>query len=540
MFLHQRKRGPCCGAAQARVVICRPPPSPRGRLSPAVGRQLVSQGRRGTNRGNDQWRGRSDTVSVGNPDYRDSGLVFPPGFIFGAATAAYQIEGAWNEDGRGPSIWDTFSHTPGLVLGGDTGDVADDHYHRLEQDLDLMASLNLDAYRFSISWSRIVPAGSGAVSQAGIDFYSRLVDGLIARGIKPIATLYHWDLPQPLEDAGGWPNRETAYRFAEYAAVIGAALGDRVETWTTLNEPWCSAYLGYGSGVHAPGRANTGDALKAVHHLNLAHGLALAELRKVVTNDPQYSVTLNLHALRGVGDSGPEAVRRIDALGNRAFTGPMLHGAYPADLLADTVAVTDWAFVRPGDAELIHQPIDVLGVNYYSTTAVRLWDGSMEPATDGELVRADGHKPAAGTPWPGADCVEFVRQEGPYTDMGWNIAPDGFEDLLLAVHHEFPDLQLMITENGAAFPDVVQDGRVHDAERIDYLRRHITAVHRSIEAGVDLRGYLVWSLLDNFEWAYGYTMRFGIVRVDYDTLLRTKKDSAHWYAELAESKRLPD
>src|SRR5450759_3020823 len=326
MFLRQRKRGPCCRAAQARVVICR---------------------RRGTNRGNDHWRGRSDTVSVGNPDYRDSGLVFPPGFIFGAATASYQIEGAWNEDGRGPSIWDTFSHTPGLVVGGDTGDIADDHYHRLDEDLDLMASLNLDAYRFSISWSRIIPAGSGAVNQAGIDFYSRLVDGLIARGIKPIATLYHWDLPQPLEDAGGWPNRETAYRFAQYAAVIGAALGDRVEIWTTLNEPWCSAYLGYGSGAHAPGRTNSEDALKAVHHLNLAHGLAISELRKVATNDPKYSVTLNLHALRGVGDSGGEAVRRIDALGNRAFTGPMLCGAYPADLLEDTAEVTDWSFVRP-------------------------------------------------------------------------------------------------------------------------------------------------------------------------------------------------
>ena len=357
---------------------------------------------------------------------------------------------------------------------------------------------------------------------------------LAARGIKPIATLYHWDLPQPLEEAGGWPNRETAYRFAEYAAVIGAALGDRVQTWTTLNEPWCAAYLGYGSGAHAPGRTNGEDAFKAVHHLNLAHGLAISELRKVATNDPKYSVTLNLHALRGVGDSGGEAVRRIDALANRAFTGPMLHGAYPADLLADTVEVTDWAFVGQGDAELIHQPIDVLGVNYYSTTAVRLWDGVSEKSS------VDGHKPAAGTCWPAADCVEFVRQEGPYTDMGWNIAPEGLEALLLAVHLEFPDLPLMITENGAAFPDVVQDGEVHDVERIDYLRRHITAVHRSIEAGVDLRGYLVWSLLDNFEWAYGYTMRFGIVRVDYDTLLRTKKDSAHWYEELAASKRLPD
>jgi beta-glucosidase len=476
----------------------------------------------------------SGTVRSGNADYRDSGLVFPADFTFGAATASYQIEGAWDEDGRGPSIWDTFSHTPGLVEGGDTGDVADDHYHRLDEDLDLMASLNLDAYRFSISWSRIIPTGSGAVNQAGIDFYSRLVDGLIARGIKPIATLYHWDLPQPLEDAGGWPNRETAYRFAEYAAVIGAVLGDRVDTWTTLNEPWCSAYLGYGSGSHAPGRTHGEDALKAVHHLNLAHGLAIAELRKVATNDPRYSVTLNLHALRGVGDGGPEAVRRIDALGNRAFTGPMLHGAYPADLVEDTAEVTDWAFVQPGDAGLIHQPIDILGVNYYSTTAVRLWDGAGEPQ------RADGHKPAAGSPWPGADSVEFVQQEGPFTDMGWNIAPDGFEELLMAVHHEFPDLPLMITENGAAFPDVLQDGRVHDGDRVDYLRRHLTAVHRSIEHGVDVRGYLVWSLLDNFEWAYGYTMRFGIVRVDYDTLLRTKKDSALWYAELAAGKRLPD
>jgi beta-glucosidase len=476
----------------------------------------------------------SGTASVGNADYRDSGLVFPADFTFGAATASYQIEGAWNEDGRGPSIWDTFSHTPGLVVGGDTGDVADDHYHRLDEDLDLMASLNLDAYRFSISWSRIIPAGSGAVNQAGIDFYSRLVDGLIARGIKPIATLYHWDLPQPLEDAGGWPNRETAYHFAQYSAVIGAALGDRVETWTTLNEPWCSAYLGYGSGAHAPGRTNDEDALKAVHHLNLAHGLAISELRKVVTNDPSYSVTLNLHALLGVGDGGAEAVRRIDALGNRAFTGPMLHGAYPADLLEDTAEVTDWAFVKPGDAEVIHQPVDVLGVNYYCTSAVRLWDGS------GEKLSADGHRPAAGTAWPAADCVEFVQQDGPYTEMGWNIAPDGFEDLLRAVHREFPDLPLMITENGAAFPDVVQDGRVHDTARVDYLRRHITAVHRSLDSGVDLRGYLVWSLLDNFEWACGYSMRFGIVWVDFDTLVRTAKDSAHWYAELAGSKRLPD
>jgi beta-glucosidase len=473
-------------------------------------------------------------MSSGNADYRDSGLEFPKEFLLGSATASYQIEGAWNEDGRGPSIWDTFSHTPGLVSDGTTGDVTDDHYHLLEQDLDLMKELGLEAYRFSISWSRIIPTGSGAVNQAGIDFYSKLVDGLIARGILPIATLYHWDLPQPLEDAGGWPNRETAYRFAEYASVIGAALGDRVHTWTTLNEPWCSAYLGYGSGAHAPARTNGADALAAVHHLNLAHGLAIAELQQVVTNDPKYSVTLNLHALRGVGDTGDEAVRQIDALGNRAFTGPMLHGAYPQDLLDDTASITDWSFVQDGDLELIKQRIDVLGVNYYSTTAVRVWDGVSE------RENADGHKPAAGTAWPGADRIEFVEQDGPYTEMGWNIAPDGFEKLLWDVHTEFPELPLMITENGAAFADVVVDGVIDDTERIDYLRRHITAVHRALERGVDLRGYLVWSLFDNFEWAYGFSKRFGIVRVDYDTLERTVKNSGHWYAELVSTHRIPE
>lgn len=269
----------------------------------------------------------------GSADYRDAGLVFPSGFTFGSATAAYQVEGAASEDGRGPSIWDTFSHTPGLVWNGDTGDVACDHYHRWESDLDLMKDLGLHAYRFSIAWPRIVPAGTGAVNQAGIDFYSRLVDGLLARGIRPVATLYHWDLPQPLEDAGGWAVRETADAFAEYAAVMGAALGDRVDTWTTLNEPWCSAYLGYGQGGHAPGRHEPAAALAAVHHLNLAHGRAVQALRATSTGDPAYSVTLNFHVLRGRGDGASEAVRRIDALANRAFTGPMLRGEYPADLL---------------------------------------------------------------------------------------------------------------------------------------------------------------------------------------------------------------
>lgn len=477
-------------------------------------------------------------MSTGNPDYRDSGLEFPPGFVFGSATAAYQIEGAWNEDGRGASIWDTFSREPGRVVGGHTGDVADDHYHRLEGDLDLMERLGLEAYRFSIAWPRIVPEGRGAVNPRGIAFYSRLVDGLLARGIRPIATLYHWDLPQPLEDAGGWPARDTAHRFADYAAIIGEALGDRVETWTTLNEPWCSAYLGYGSGAHAPGRTGGRDALAAVHHLNLAHGLGLQALRSVATNDPQFSVTLNFHVLRSgetdasEGDS-TEAMRRIDALANRAFTGPMLRGAYPEDLLDDTSGVTDWSFVRPGDLEVIRQPIDVLGVNYYSTATVRMWDGR------GPRQSADGHKEAAGSPWPGSDRVEFVQQPGPYTEMGWNIAPDGLEELLVSLSEQFPEQPLMVTENGAAFDDEVIDGAVHDVQRTDYLQRHLTAAHRAIARGVDLRGYQVWSLLDNFEWSYGYTKRFGIVHVDFDTMERTIKDSGHWYSELVRSRRIP-
>jgi len=475
-------------------------------------------------------------MSAGNADFRDSGLVFPPGFTFGSATASYQVEGAAAEDGRGPSIWDTFSHTPGRVWNGDTGDVACDHYHRWESDLDLMAELGLDAYRFSIAWPRIMPTGTGEVNRAGIDFYSRLVDGLLERGIRPVATLYHWDLPQPLEDAGGWPVRATADAFERYAEVMGAALGDRVHTWTTLNEPWCSAYLGYGQGGHAPGRHEPAAALAAVHHLNLAHGRAVQALRATSTGDPQYSVTLNFHVLRGVGERSAEAVRRIDALANRAFTHPMLKGEYPTDLLEDTASVTDWSFVRDGDLERINQPIDVLGVNYYSTATVRLWDGSSPRQQN------DGHKASAGgTAWPGSDqLVEFVEQPGPYTEMGWNIAPEGLEELLLALRDEFPAQPLMITENGAAFADdVAPDGAVHDAERVDYLQRHLTAAHRALEQGVDLRGYFVWSLLDNFEWGYGYAKRFGVVRVDFDTLERTVKDSGLWYRRLARSRAIP-
>ncbi len=451
----------------------------------------------------------------------------PAGFVLGSATAAYQIEGAFDEDGRGPSIWDTFSHTPGLTQAGDTGDVADDHYHRLDEDLDLMAELGLQAYRFSIAWSRILPTGRGPVNEAGIAFYSRLVDGLLARNIRPVATLYHWDLPQPLEDEGGWANRATAGAFADYARIIGAALGDRVHTWTTLNEPWCSAFLGYASGAHAPGKRDREASLKAAHHLNLAHGLGVQALRSVIRPDGLCSVTLNLHKFRPVGETGPEAEAKVSALGNDVFLGPILEGEYSAELLKVTAEITDWSFVQDGDLAVIRQPIDVLGVNYYATSNVELWDG-VSPRR-----HEDGHSPSTGWSWPGAEDVEFIPTEGPHTEMGWNIDPAGLEEMLADLTARYPAQPLMITENGAAFADPVgEDGVVHDADRIDYVRRHLAAVVRAVEAGADVRGYFLWSLMDNFEWAYGYSKRFGMVHVDYDTLRRTPKDSARWYADL--------
>lgn len=459
-------------------------------------------------------------------------LIFPADFIIGAATAAYQIEGAHDADGRGPSIWDVFSHTPGRVIGGDSGDIADDHYHRLDEDLDLMSSLGLQAYRFSISWPRIQATGKGQANQRGIDFYSRLVDGLLARRIQPVATLYHWDLPQALEEQGGWPERDTAYRFAEYAAIMGAALGDRVAGWTTLNEPWCTAFLGYGSGAHAPGRSDDLAALRANHHLNLGHGLALRELRSTVTNpSAQYSVTLNFHGLEEVDNSSPEAMERIDALAHRSFIDPMLHGRLSERLISDTKEITNWDFVQPGDLDLIHQPLDFLGVNYYYTTGVKMWDGVSPRGTD------DGHRSAVGSPWPGSREVEFVSAAGPRTAMGWNIAPEGLEDLLVSLSKEFPRLPLMITENGAAFDDTEVDGAVHDIDRVNYLQTHFQAAHRALQRGVDLRGYLVWSLLDNFEWGWGYSKRFGIVRVDYNTQQRIIKDSGKWLAATIAAQR---
>lgn len=472
------------------------------------------------------------------PTTRPSGRQFPADFLWGSATASYQIEGAFDEDGRLPSIWDTFSRTPGKVLDGDTGDVAADHYHRVPEDVAIMQDLGLQAYRFSIAWPRVQPTGSGEFNQAGLDFYVDLADRLIAAGIKPVATLYHWDLPQPLEDEGGWANRQTALNFEKYARKLAEVLGDRIHLWTTLNEPWCSAFLGYASGVHAPGVTDDAKALAAVHHLNLAHGLAGRAIKDVLGQDTPISVTLNLHVTRAATDSPEdvEAKRRIDTIANEVFLRPMLDGEYPKEVFADTEAITDWSFVLDGDLDLIQVPLALLGINYYSTGRVQQGTPAGGDGTPGP----DGHRSSENSPWVGATNVEFLPQPGPYTAMGWNIEPQGLVDLLLDVHERYPSVPMAITENGAAFYDEVSpDGRVHDADRVAYLHDHIDAVGEAIERGADVRGYFVWSLMDNFEWSYGYDRRFGVVRVDYETLERTVKDSGRWYRELLRTGTIP-
>jgi len=453
-------------------------------------------------------------------------LTFPEGFLWGTATASYQIEGAAAEDGRTPSIWDTFSHTPGKVAGGDTGDVALDHYHRFAEDVGLMATLGLQAYRFSTAWPRIVPDGAGAANRAGLDFYSRLVDRLLDAGITPVVTLYHWDLPQVLQDKGGWTNRDTAEQFADYAALTAAALGDRVTRWTTLNEPWCSAFLGYGAGVHAPGRTSGAEALAAAHHLLLGHGLATQALRAAVPA-AQLSITINPAAVRPATPSAADiaAVRKVEGLQNRLWLEPLFRGRYPDDVRAFTAGVSDWSHVHDGDLAIISTPIDVLGVNYYSPMIVASYDGI------GERARVDGHGDGAGETWPGCEDVQFLDVPGPKTAMGWPIDAGGLADLLVALYRDY-GTPLTITENGAAFADTVdEDGRIRDSARIAYLRDHLTAAHAAIAAGVDLRGYFLWTLMDNFEWAYGYAKRFGITYVDFETQVRTLKDSAAFYAD---------
>lgn len=401
-----------------------------------------------------------------------------------------------------------------------------------------MKQLGLKAYRFSVSWSRVQPTGRGPAVERGLDFYRRLVDELLEAGIAPVATLYHWDLPQELEDAGGWPQRVTAERFADYAAIVAGALGDRVGTWTTFNEPWCSAFLGYGSGVHAPGRTEPASALRAAHHLNLAHGRAIEVLRNQLPATAQTSVTLNLHQVRPLTDSAADAdaARRIDAVGNRVFTGPMLHGAYPEDLIADTSHLVDWSkLVHDGDLAAISRPIDVLGVNYYTPTLV------STPADGSGDSRDDGHGNSDHSPWPGSEHVAFHLSEGKKrTAMNWAIDPDGLYNLLIDVARDHPGVPLMVTENGAAFDDYVSpEGLVEDPERIEYLRGHLDAVQRAVADGADVRGYFLWSLMDNFEWAYGYSKRFGAVYVDYATQRRIPKASARWYADVIRRHALP-
>jgi beta-glucosidase len=457
----------------------------------------------------------------------------PAGFLWGTATASYQIEGATRADGRGPSIWDVFSHTPGKVQAGETGDIACDHYHRWEEDLDHLARLGAGAYRFSIAWPRVQPTGAGPVNRAGLDFYDRLVDGLAARGIKAVATLYHWDLPQALQDKGGWPARDTAHRFADYAAVVAEALGDRVSTYTTLNEPWCSAFLGYASGVHAPGLTSPLAALRAAHHLNLGHGLAVQAVRAAVPR-AALSVTLNLHVIRPASDKQEDhdAARQVRAVGNEIFCGPMLSGAYPEDLRADLGPITDFGFVRDGDLDQIRQPLDWLGINYYSSSQVRRRPpGQTAAATS--TAGSGGH--GGGNPWVGAESVEFLDPNPPLTAMGWNIDPPALTELLVDTARRYPGLDLAVTENGSAFPDTLEpDGRVHDSKRIAYLEQHVQAVAEAIRQGAPVKGYFAWSLMDNFEWAWGYSRRFGLIHVDYsDGLKRRWKDSAHRFQRLA-------
>ncbi|MGH8889601.1 MAG: glycoside hydrolase family 1 protein, partial [Acidothermaceae bacterium] len=385
----------------------------------------------------------SASYATGVDTAHSSMLEFPQGFIWGAATASYQIEGAAAEGGRTPSIWDTFSRTPGKVFEGHTGDVACDHYHRYRDDVALMSRLGLAAYRFSTSWSRVIPHGAGPVNFEGVDFYSRLVDSLLEVGITPVLTLYHWDLPQEFEDAGGWANRDTAYRFADYAAVMADALGDRVDTWTTLNEPWCSAYLGYSSGVHAPGRKDPAAALAAVHHLLLGHGLATQVLRGKLPAHAQISITLNPVSPRPASNSEADldAMRHVDGVGNRIFWEPLFTGAYPADVIDDTSHITDWAYVHDGDLEAIATPIDVLGVNYYQPALIAAYD----PADGRGGGRADGT-------WPGCESAQFLpRPELRHSNMGWPVDPEGLYELLMRLHREYPEMPVYITENGAAY-----------------------------------------------------------------------------------------
>jgi len=433
-------------------------------------------------------------------------MTFPSDFVWGAATAAFQIEGAADADGRGESIWDRFCRTPGKVANGDTGDRACDHYHRWPEDLDLMASLGVGAYRFSVAWPRIQPDGRGAANRKGIDFYRRLVEGMLERGISPLATLYHWDLPQRLQDDGGWASREIVDRYVDYARLVFDGLGDLVDAWITHNEPWVTSFLGYAYGVKAPGVADWSQALAAAHHALLSHGRAVNAFR-ADGGRGEIGITLDLTHVTGE----PDAARRLDGHRNRWFLDPVLRGGYPADLVElYEERVGPLEFVLPGDLEEIAAPIDFLGVNFYQPAVVR------PSSTDGPLA------------------LEQVPWDGPRTAMGWTVEPSSLTELLLRLKRDYGDVPLVITENGASYDDPELDGQavIEDPQRVAFIRGHVEAVERAVAAGVDVRGYYVWSLLDNFEWEHGYDRRFGIVAVNFDSLKRTPKRSALWYRDL--------
>jgi beta-glucosidase len=457
------------------------------------------------------------------------GLPFPAGFTWGAATAAYQIEGAVTEDGRGPSVWDTFSHTPGKVRGGDTGDVACDSYHRYPEDADLIKSLGLSAYRFSIAWPRIFPQGEGTVNQAGLDYYRRLLDALAERGIAAAATLFHWDTPQALQDKGGWASRDTALRFAEYASVVGEALGDRVSRWITLNEPHVVAHNGHRIGVHAPGLTDNDAATAVTHHLLLGHGLAAQALRAVIPAGTDVGITLSLTPVRLAADATEDlqhAALVTDASMNGLFLDPLLYGRYPEHALPDVLPPA--ALIKDGDLETINAPLDFLGVNYYRPVHLRHGDATRL------LLREE---PAL----PGLDgVVAFDPEHLEHTNQGWLIDPEGLYELLLRVSKDAPGLPLYITENGRAAEDYLNpDGVVNDLERVKFLHQHLHAAARAARDGANLVGYYVWSLLDNFEWGYGYQKRFGVVYVDFATGTRTPKESAGFYAGVARANAVP-
>src|SRR5215212_1659438 len=463
-----------------------------------------------------------DADPTGSARITDLARRLPPDFLWGAATASYQIEGAAQEDGRGESIWDRFSHTPGKVRDGDTGDVACDHYRRWAEDVRLMSELGLGAYRFSIAWPRVIPDGTGQVNAAGLDWYERLVDALLAADIQPWATLYHWDLPQALQDRGGWANHESVDAFVRYAEVVARRLGDRVAGWITHNEPWVAAFVGHYQGRHAPGLTDLGTAIRAAHHLLLSHGRAVPVLRAASPSIP-VGITLNLNTVRSASSSPEDqaAARRDDGFLNRWFLDPLFGRGYPADMVELYGGLMPE--IAPGDLDEIAAPLDFLGINNYFPNYVRA------------VERGPGRN--LGTEHLGA--AELSTRGFEITEMGWPVAPDAFGELLVRVHRQYRPPAIYVTENGCAFADEVTDGSVHDPRRTAYLAGHLAALSGAIEAGSPVRGYFVWSLLDNFEWGHGYSKRFGIVHVDFETQQRIVKDSGRWYQALIHAHRSP-